>query len=140
MKETDTVAATSDDWYIVFDIDAQNKVLSLWFYPVIAISGVHYEAKAIPSNPTNAKQTARRRSETRVNDEIFGISYSYGRWYRDGIPIDLQGKPDTVLNTNFTQYLASFIQNGFSIRLATPVPIKYDSEISNAHKKAKYEV
>ena len=30
------IPATSEDWYVVFDIDADKKVLSLWFYPVIA--------------------------------------------------------------------------------------------------------
>ena len=39
-KEVDTVPATSDDWYVIFDIDAEYKVISLWFYPIIAISGL----------------------------------------------------------------------------------------------------
>ena len=28
--------ATCTDWYVVFDIDAEKKVLSLWFYPIVA--------------------------------------------------------------------------------------------------------
>lgn len=31
------IPATVADWYVVFDINAEKKVLGLWFYPVVAL-------------------------------------------------------------------------------------------------------
>ena len=139
LKEVDTVSATSDDWFVIFDIDAEHKVISLWFYPIIGISGLGHEAKAITSNPTETKRLAKARKEVKINDGDFGYSYSYGRWYRDGVPIDDHGKPEIASSDDFSIYLARFIVGKFGLRNATAVPIKYQLQIELARKLAAQE-
>ena len=138
-REVNTVPATSDDWYVIFDIDAKSKVVSLWFYPIIGISGLWYEAKAITSNPSETKRLQKSRKEEKVNGGPFGHSFSYGRWYRDGVPIDSQGKPDTVSSDSFSTYMARFLVGEFNIRYASPIPIKYQLQIELAHQLAVQE-
>ena len=136
-KEVNTVPATSDDWYVIFDIDANYKILSLWFYPVVAISGVWYEAKAISSNPSETKRLQKARKEEKFNDGAFGHSFSYGRWYRDGVSIDEQGKPEVLSSDSFAAYVAGFLVEEFTIRHATPVPIKFQYQFDHAHQLAE---
>jgi hypothetical protein len=138
-KEIDTVPATSDDWYVIFDIDAEHKVLSLWFYPIIAISGLWHGAKVVTSNPSETKRLQQARKEEKINGGLFGLSFSYGRWYRDGISIDNRGKPDINSSDTFSKYIARFLVGNFNIRYATPIPIKYQLQIELAHKLAAQE-
>jgi hypothetical protein len=135
----DIIPATSDDWFIIFDIDAKSKILSLRFHPIIGFSGTRDEAKAITSNPSETKRLTNARKQEKISNAEFGISYSYGRWYRDGVAVDIQGRPEVISNEDFETYLAHFILNDFNIRNIGAIPNSYQLRFVLAKKIATKE-
>ncbi len=138
-KSYHTLAATADDWFVIFDIDAEYRVISLWFYPIVGLSFSGYKTTTVTSNPAETKRLQSARKEHRVNDGLFGLSYSYGRWFRDGVSFDENGKAEYLDASDFATYLSHYLVGEFRIRYATPIPTYYQTQIQVAHKLAKQE-
>ena len=126
------LAASEHDWYIVFDVDAESKVIGLWFFPDVALSHNGFETRPVLSNPNDAYRLAKSRPEVKVNNEDWGLSYSYGRWYRGNISLKEDGKPETVFPDDFVHYLGQAFLAGFTVSPRSQVPTLYQRLIQRA--------
>jgi hypothetical protein len=131
------VPATSADWYVVLDIEAEKKVLSLWFYPVIAFEQRENQTIAITTRPDYTRKLAASRPAKMQTDSMAGVSVSYGRWFRDGVAFDEFGNPDLQDSADFSTTIESHLLNEYKLRLATPVPVFYQEQIKVAIERAK---
>lgn len=133
------IPATSADWYVIFDIEAEKKVLSLWFYPVIAFTQKDSQTIAITTRPDFTSKLAASRPAKIVSDSTGGVSVSYGRWFRDGVPFDEFGNPDLQSISDFSATIENHLLGEYQLRLATPVPAFYQGQIKEAMERAKNE-
>ena len=65
------IPASSADWYVVFDINAEKKVLALWFYPVVAFEQQDNQTVAITSRPDYTRKLAATRPATGRSRQLF---------------------------------------------------------------------
>ena len=128
--------ATAADWYVVFDIDAEKKVLGVWFYPVIAFEQKDNQTIAITSRPDYTSKLASIRPAKMLSDSIGGVSVSYGRWFRDGVGFDEFGNPDLQDPADFSSTIEGHLLNEYKLHLATPVPLFYREQIKIAVDRA----
>lgn len=133
------IPATSADWYVVFDINAEKKVLMLWFYPVVAFEQRDNQTVAITSRPDYTSKLAATRPAKIVSDDMRGVSVSYGRWFRDGVPFDEAGNPDLQDNSDFASIIENYVMGGFKLQLATPTPVFYQAQIKGAVERVQRE-
>jgi hypothetical protein len=133
------IAATSGDWFLVFDIDAEKKVLGLWFYPVIGFRHRDNVTSPITSRPDYVAKLAASRNAVKVNDTVWGVSVSYGRWLRDGAPFDPEGNPDYQDSSDFRSTIEGYLLGEFKLHFATPIPVFYQQQIERAVEHAKRE-
>ena len=131
--------ATCTDWYVVFDIDAEKKVLGLWFYPIVAFEQRDNQTIAITSRLDYTSKLAAIRPAKKISDDMWGVSVSYGRWLRDGVPFDEAGNPDLQDSSDFAATVEGYLLGEFKLHLATPVPVFYQAQISKAVEKVKRE-
>jgi len=131
------IPATSADWYVVFDIEADKKVLSLWFYPVIAFEQKNNQTIAITTRPDYTSKLAASRPARMLSDSMWGVSVSCGRWFRDGVPFDEFGNPDLQDSSDFSAAIENHLLGEFKLHLATPVPVSYQEKIKAAMERAK---
>ena len=133
------IPATPADWYVVFDINAEKKVLALWFYPVVAFEHRNNLTVAITSRPDYTSKLAATRPAKIVSEGMWGVSVSYGRWLRDGAPFDEGGNPDLQDSSGFSALVENYLLGEFKLHLATPVPVFYQAQIQDAVKRARRE-
>ena len=131
------ITATSADWYVVFDIDAEKKTLSLWFYPVIAFEQKDNQTIAITSRPDYTRKLAASRPAKMLSGSMAGASVSYGRWFRDGVGFDEFGNPDLQDTSDFSATIENHLLGEYKLHLATPVPVFYQEQIKVAMERAK---
>jgi hypothetical protein len=131
------IAATASDWYVVFDIEAEKKVLSLWFYPVIAFEQKDNQTIAITSRPDYTRKLAASRPAKMLSAGMAGVSVSYGRWFRDGVGFDEFGNPDLQDTSDFSVVIENLLLSEYKLHLATPVPVFYREQIKVAMERAK---
>ncbi|MGH8510925.1 MAG: hypothetical protein ACREU8_05955 [Gammaproteobacteria bacterium] len=131
------VPAAATDWFVVFDVNAESKVLSLWFYPVVGFHVVENGTIAVTSRPAYTTKLASTRPAKKVDDGLWGVSVSYGRWYRDGAPIDELGNPELQDSADFCATVENYLLGEFKLHTATPVPIFYQGQIQNAVARSK---
>lgn len=129
--------ATASDWYVVFDVNAEKKVLGLWFYPVVGFQVVGNETIAVTSRPDYTAKLAISRPVKKVSDDIGGLSLSYARWYRDGAPFDERGNPEYQDSADFCEAVVGYLQAEFKLCLATVVPVFYQGQIHDAVARSK---
>jgi len=124
--------ATSDDWFVVFDINAEKKMLGLWFYPIVGF--IHHDNRTAPltSRPDYIKKLVASRPATRVNETMWGVSVSYGRWMRDGVPFDEDGNPEYQDGADFCTTVENHLLGDFKLHFATPVPVFYQRQVEQA--------
>jgi hypothetical protein len=133
------IPATSADWYVVFDIEAEKKVLSLWFYPVIAFEQKNNQTIAITTRPDYTSKLSTSRPAKKVADSMWGVSVSYGRWFRDGVPFDEFGNPDLQGGSDFSAAIENHLLGEYKLHLATPAPVFYQEQIKVAMERLKNE-
>jgi hypothetical protein len=133
------IPATAADWYVIFDIDAEKKVLALWFYPVVALEQRDNKTAVVTSRPDVTKKLAATRPAKMVSKDMWGVSVSYGRWFRDGAPFDETGSPDVQDSSDFSAVVENYLLGEFSLYPATPIPVFYQTQIKNAVERAKRE-
>ena len=133
------IPATAADWYVVFDVNAEKKVLGLWFYPVVALVQRDNQTAAITSRPDYTSKLAATRPAKLVSEGMSGVSVSYGRWFRDGAPFDEAGNPDLQDSSDFSAIVENYLLGEFKLHLATPVPVFYQAQIKGAIERAKRE-
>ena len=133
------VPATAADWYVVFDINAEKKVLGLWFYPVVALEQRENQTIAITSRPDYTKKLAASRPAKKVSEDMWGVSVSYGRWLRDGAPFDEAGNPDLQDSSDFSATVENYLLGEFKLYFATPIPVFYQTQIQKAVERVKRE-
>ena len=131
------IAATEGDWFVVFDIDAEKKVLGLWFYPIVGFRVVEDQTIAITSRPSYTKKLASSRTAKVVSDGLWGVSVSYGRWVRDGVLFDEAGNPELQDNSDFSTTVENYLLGEFKVHFATPAPIFYQEQVKNAVARSK---
>ncbi|MEY4749567.1 MAG: hypothetical protein RIQ60_1781 [Pseudomonadota bacterium] len=131
--------ATEADWFVVFDIDAEKKVLGLWFYPVVALEQRENQTIAITSRPGYTTKLAATRPAKQSSQGMWGVSVSYGRWLRDGAPFDEAGNPDLQDSSDFSATVESYLLGEYKLHFATPVPVFYQAEIQKAIGRVKRE-
>ncbi len=133
------IPATAADWYVVFDIDAEKKLLVLWFYPVVALEQRDNQTLAITSRPDYTNKLAAIRPAKQVSEGMRGVSVSYGRWFRDGVPFDEIGNPDLQDSSDFSAIVENYLLGDFKLHPATPIPVFYQAQIKSAAVRAKHE-
>lgn len=133
------IPATAADWYVVFDIDAEKKVLGLWFYPVVALEQRDNQTVAITSRPDYTKKLAASRPAKMISKDMWGVSVSYGRWFRDGAPFDEAGNPDLQDSSDFAAVIENYLLGEYKLYPATPIPVFYQAQIKSAVERAKRE-
>lgn len=131
--------ATENDWFVVFDLDAEAKVLGLWFYPIIGFERRDNQTYPITTRPDFTKKLAATRPAKKVNDSVWGVSVSYGRWLRDGAPFDEVGNPDYQDTSDFASTVENYLVGEFNLRFCTPIPLFYHRQIQNAVERSKRE-
>jgi hypothetical protein len=129
--------ATAADWFVVFDINAEKKVLTLWFYPVVSLEQRENQTIAVTSRPDYTKELAARRPAMKVSEDMWGVSVSYGRWLRDGVPFDEAGNPDLQDNSDFSATVENYLLGEYKLSFATPIPVFYQAEIQRAVERMK---
>lgn len=130
------IPATSADWFVVFDIDAEKKILVLWFYPIIGFRRVEDYTIAITSRPSYTTKLASIRPTKRIGDDLWNFSLSYGRWVRDGVLCDEKGNPE-LNRSDFSSTVESYLLRDFKLHLGTPVPRFYQELLKNAVVRTK---
>jgi hypothetical protein len=133
------IPATAADWYVVFDINAEKKVLGLWFYPVVALEQRDNQTVAITSRPDYTRKLAATRPAKTVSEGMWGVSVSYGRWFRDGAPFDEAGNPNLQDSSDFSAIVENYLLGEYKLYLATPVPVFYQAQIKSAVERTKRE-
>ena len=132
-------SATAADWYVVFDINAEKKVLGLWFYPVVALKQQDNQTIAVTSRPDYTKKLATSRPAKQVSEGMWGVSISYGRWLRDGAPFDEAGNPDLQDSSDFSATVENYLLGEYKLHFATPIPVFYQAQIQAAVQRVKRE-
>lgn len=131
------VPATAADWFVVFDIDAAKKVLTMYFYPVVGFRIADNNTEAITSRPDFTKKAAARRPAVKDGEGVSAVSVSYGRWCRDGVMFDERGNPELSDGQNFMTTVEGYLLSEFKVWFATPVPEFYSALIAKASTRAK---
>jgi hypothetical protein len=67
------LTATEGDWFVVFDVNAEAKVLGLWFYPIVGFERTDNQTIAITSRPDYTKKLAAARPAKKVNDNALNV-------------------------------------------------------------------
>lgn len=132
IKEAIYLPATSDDWYIIFDVDSERKHLLLLFYPVIALVHRNGHTTALTSRPGETEAIALRRGAgNRVGlvPMPTASSATSGNWFRGGVMIDAYGTPSSPQSRDFREIIAMYRAHSFEIELRTPVPLLYQGAI-----------
>lgn len=138
LKNKKLVNATADDWYVVFDIDAEKKILAISFYPIVAFRIDSEETECVMSRPSLASKVATARPARKVNDSLWGVSVSYGRWVRDDSLFDEKGNPEMYGNgESFSRVIEGYLQGDFSLNFRTGIPTRYHERIVAIHEKVK---
>jgi len=130
--------ATADDWYVVFDVDAEKRVLSLWFYPIVAFRIRNDATIPITSRPSFTAKLAARRPAQKVKDDMWGVSVSFGRWVRSDALFDEAGNPETSNdNSTFSSIVEGYLMGEFELHYGTTLPSQYQQLIADASKRVK---
>ena len=133
------VPATGSDWFVVFDIDAEAKVLALWFYPIVAFERADNQTRPITSRPDYTAELVASRPSKKVNESMWGLSMSYGRWLRDGAPFDENGNPAYSDTSSFEDTVYDYLLGDFKVRFATAIPVLYLGQVQSAVERKKRE-
>ena len=131
--------ATEGDWFVVFDVDAEAKVLSLWFYPIVGFERRDNFTYPITTRPNFTKDLVSAQPAKKVNDSVWGVSVRYGRWLRDGALFDESGNPEYQDTSNFADIVTNYMLGEFKLRFGTSVPAFYERQIQSAVERAKRE-
>ena len=103
------LAATADDRFVVFDVDAEKRVLTLWFFPIVAFRLRADVTTAITSRPSFTAKLAAMRAARKIKDDMWGVSVSFGRWARNDALFDETGHPETSTdNATFSSIIESY--------------------------------
>lgn len=130
--------ATADDWYVVFDVDADKRVLTLWFYPIVAFRIRSDATIPITSRPSFTTKLAALRPAKKVKDDMWGVSVSYGRWLRDDALFDQAGNPEMMNDdSTFSSIVEGYLLGEFKLHFGTTIPAQYQQLITDARKRAK---
>lgn len=128
IRETAYLPATSDDWYVVFDVDSGRKHVSLWFYPVVALVHRHGATVALTSQPREVEAIVLRRGAENRAAEIplpGTASATSGNWFRGGVMIDARGAPHAPRSRDFAEIVGAYRALNFDIEYLTPVPLLF---------------
>jgi hypothetical protein len=120
------IAATSDDWYVIFSVDAEKKQLWLWFYPIVGFRQINAGTVPITSRPSTTKKLSQRKAPQMVNNEICGVSVSYGRWARNDALFDDVGDAE---DDTFSSIVGRYLRNNFEISYSSSIPNFYQQLI-----------
>lgn len=120
------IAATSDDWYVIFNIDAEKKQLLLYFYPIVGFRLKKDGTIPITSRPSTTKSLSDRQSPQQIKNEICGVSVSYGRWARNDALFDVLGNPE---DDTFSSIVGSYLISDFEISYSSSIPYFYQQLI-----------
>jgi len=90
------IQATGEDWFVVFDVDAEIKTLTLWFCPIVAFHISGGMAIPIATKPSFTSKLKMSRPAMKVNYCFWSVSGSYGNWARDNALIDEDGTPEML--------------------------------------------
>ncbi len=135
LRGPNLVAATSEDWFVVFDVDAEEKRLGLWFYPVIAFHPLAESTLPIPSRPAHAAKAASMRPYKQVDDSMYGASGSSACWVRDNALFDKNGHPNS--RESFSEKIEGYLQEDFKLLFLTTIPDKYEKIIIKSRKQVQ---
>jgi len=130
-------AATAHDWFVVFDVDAEKKQLTLWFAPIV---GFHLENDAVTPITSRQSFTAKlstNRPAKKIREDMWGVSVSFGRWARDDALIDESGTPEMTDNSTFSLIVEGYLYGDFSIHYGTTVPQYYQQALANAVSRVR---
>jgi hypothetical protein len=137
-SRSDYFGATANDWYVVFDVDADKRLLTLWFYPVVGFRIRDEATMPITSRPSITAKLAAQRPAQKVKDDMWGVSVSYGRWVRDDALFDDAGNPEmTNDNSTFSSIVKGYLLGEFKLHYGTTIPAQYQQLITDAWKRAK---
>ena len=114
-------------------------MLGLWFYPVVALELRDNQTAAITSRPDYTSKLAATRPAKMTSEGMWGVSVSYGRWFRDGAPFDEAGNPDLQDSSDFSTIVENHLLGEYKLHLATPVPVFYQTQIKGAVERTKRE-
>ena len=123
------IPASSHDWYVVFDIDAESKTLTLWVYPIVAFRRESDTTVPVVSRPSFVTGLEKKRPLKQIDSSLWGSSYSYGRWVRNGATYDSSGNPESSSERDFYGVIESNLLGDFKIWYATPIPIELAEQV-----------
>lgn len=131
------VAATANDWFVVFDVNAETKQLTLWFAPVVGFHIGNDSVTPITSRQSFTAKLSANRPATKIRDDMWGVSVSFGRWVRDDALIDESGIPEMTDSSTFSSIVEGYLYGDFSIHYGTTVPQYYQQALTNAVGRVK---
>ena len=117
--------ATENDYYVVYNINDNDKSVIIWFMPVVAINIWRGEATPITSNENYVRRIIHHPEK---GDEF----HSYGHWIRNDQIIDSNGIPD---DDSFSGHISYFIYHGYNLSFANSVPDAYAKTIDDTLDK-----
>ncbi|TPQ24332.1 hypothetical protein [Methylomonas koyamae] len=117
------ITATALDWCVVLRIDKTNKVVHLWFYPILAFKVKMDEVVPITAHTRSMNELLKANKD--------GSLETYARWLRDGAMLECYGFPDTI---NFSDLIGNYIFQEYRINFVTSIPDFYLSIINNKQK------
>lgn len=127
-----TFSASGVDWFVVFDIDADKKNLTLWFTPIVGFLLKNKIAYPITSCDSYVSKLAKHRKTEKINEGMWGVSVSFGRWVRDNALIDETGTPEMTGDSTFSQIIESYLYGDFDIHYGTTVPQFYQLPLAKS--------
>jgi hypothetical protein len=129
--------ATPIDWFVIFDVDAEKKLLILWFYPVVGYRLEKDAVTPITSRPSITAKLSARRPAKKVKDEMWGVSVSFGRWARDDALFDESGNPEMADNSTFSSIVEGYLLGEFELHYGTTIPLYYQQVLANVWRRVK---
>lgn len=131
-------SATANDWFVVFDVDAEEKQLTLSFAPIVGFR-IDENDVAVPitSRLSFTEKLSTTRPPKKVRDDMWGVSVSFGRWVRDDVLIDESGTPEMTDSSTFSRIVEEYLYGNFSICSRTAVPQYYQQALVDATKRVR---
>jgi len=141
-----TLPATSDDWFVILELNGDKGFFNIWFYPIICFYRKDGETVPITSVPDfTKKQIAYRLAEQKKRQgptvENYGKQiYLWTLWVRGGAVFKASGMPlDSHLEffEDFSRVIEELLIQGHKIACQTSVPIFYQELIKQAADRKK---
>jgi hypothetical protein len=131
--------ASANDWFVIFNVDAKKKQLTLCFYPIVGFRLKNDGITPITSCPSVTAKLAANRQPEKINDSMWGVSVSYGRWVRDDALLDESGNPEMTDSSTFSAIVERYLYGEFKLHYGTSIPVYYQQTIIGACERVKQE-